>query len=89
MGFEITDHVYAKHKRGGPEASYQLSEKDEAGATRYYLYSNQEGQWMIMADTDSSVRYLFGDGDVPAAWAGRAGYAYKRWDEIWAAYENA
>ena len=86
MAFEITDHIYAKHKKGGPEVLFQLSEKDEAGLTRYYLYSNEDGKWMIMQDTDTTVRYLFGEGSVPTAWTGRAGYTYKRWDEICAAY---
>ena len=84
--FTLSDTKYVRHKKGGQDAIYQLSDTDMAGATRYYLYIGNEGGWLIVSEEESAgitaYRYKVGWSDITAAWEARAGGGYVRWDQL-------
>jgi len=75
---QFTDYLFQYHKRGDHGVSYEISDKDETGTTKYYGYLSSDGAWIIMEwDTvTDQFRYAGGSELYAAAWTGRAGLTY-------------
>lgn len=65
-----------------PFATYQASDIDGAGATKYYGFVSRSGAWYIQEVTDTTIRYTKGTSGYVAAFTGRAGLTYDYYDEV-------
>lgn len=65
-----------------PLQIYQVSDIDDAGATKYYGFLDKDGNWYIMQKTTTAVRYFSGSGNYSTNWTGRAGLSYDYFSEI-------
>lgn len=75
---------------GDPLSGYQITEKDDTGATKYYGYAKPNGAWYILRETSAgSYRYARGQrtessGSIFSdAWADRANLTYGYIYEVW------
>jgi len=68
---------------GGPTLSaYNISDLDEAGATKYYGSIDASGNWYILQLTSTAARYAKGTSDYTTNWTGRAGLSYGYFDAV-------
>ena len=68
-------------------ADFKISDQADHGGDstkKYYGYVNREGEWYIMRRdlTANTYRYYKGGSNYAAGWAGREGYTYERYDEV-------
>lgn len=81
---EIADYTYKLHKRGSHISIFQIY-KQEVGATSYYQYENDEGQWYIMkavkAAAVTTYTYYFGGkgDDIDTGWTAKAAHTYTKY----------
>jgi hypothetical protein len=84
--FAISDVKYVRHKKGGEQSVYQLSDMDMSASVRYYFYVHNERGWLIMSEEESAgvtaYRYAVGWSDPDTAWTGRAGLSYAKWHDL-------
>jgi hypothetical protein len=81
MGIQLGDIDRTIHRVDGAKVNFQASDRDEANATRYYGFLNQEGGWFIMEVTATTYRYAANFKDYTTNWTGRAGLTYSYYNE--------
>lgn len=57
-------------------AKYKISDIDDSGATKYFGFTDKDGNWFIMELTTTQVRYARGDAGYTTSWAGRTELTY-------------
>ena len=64
---------------------YEISDLDTAGATKYYGFLDQYGNWYIIQATDTTFRYIRGDSQInpyPDNWTNRGSLSYDLFNNI-------
>ncbi len=82
--YEAIAHITGGLKRAqtisniDPLGTYQITDVDSAGATKYYGYTDRDENWYIMEEATSAgtYRYARGTGSYATNWTGRAGLTY-------------
>jgi hypothetical protein len=79
MGFQVDEPWHTTRSKDGrlkvlpsPSMPGYASDIDESGATSYYGFLDENGNWCIMEVTATSVRYAAGTSDYTTNWTGRA-----------------
>lgn len=57
-------------------AKYKISDIDDSGTTKYFGFTDKDGNWFIMSLTTTDVRYIKGASGYTTNWAARAGLTY-------------
>ncbi len=60
----------------GQFPEYNISDIDDAAATKYYGYVDNKGRWYILQLTSTAARYTKGESDYTTNWTGRTGLTY-------------
>jgi hypothetical protein len=55
---------------------YKITDIDDAGSTKYFGFTDKDGNWFIMSLTTTQARYIAGTSAYTTAWTGRAGLSY-------------
>jgi hypothetical protein len=83
---QIADFNFTFHGKGDEKAIFMASDIDEASSTKYYGFLTNDGRWMIMQTTATTVRYCLGQSGyktaTTGAWASRAGLTYSYFNEV-------
>ncbi len=83
---QIQDFNFTYHGKGNEIAQFMASDLDEVASTKYYGFLSSDGRWMIMEKTDTTVRYVLGQGNYKTAtsggWARRAAHTYSYFNEV-------
>jgi hypothetical protein len=75
MGAETED--YAKTFAAEDlTAKYKINDIDDSGTTKYFGFTDKDGNWFIMQLTPTQVRYIKGASAYTASWTGRTGLTY-------------
>lgn len=57
-------------------AKYKISDIDDSAATKYFGFTDLDGNWFIMSLTATEARYIKGAAGYTVSWAGRTGLTY-------------
>ena len=55
---------------------YKISDIDDSGTTKYFGFTDKDGNWFIMSLTATEARYVKGTSGYTTNWTGRAGLTY-------------
>ena len=57
-------------------SKYKISDIDDSGDTKYFGFTDKDGNWFIMSLTATEARYAQGAFGYTTSWTGRAGLTY-------------
>jgi len=57
-------------------SKYKISDIDDSGSTKYFGFTDLDGNWFIMSLTTTEARYVRGASGYTVSWAGRTGLTY-------------
>lgn len=86
--YEAISHIVGGMKRPqtianiDPLGTFQISDEDSGGTTKYYGFVDQDERWYILKTTATAYRYAVGNGGYEAAWTARADQTYKYFHEV-------
>ena len=55
---------------------YKITDIDDAGSTKYFGFTDKDGNWFIMSLTATEARYIKGASAYTTSWTGRAALVY-------------
>lgn len=59
-----------------PLAKYKIADTDDASATKYYGFTDIDGNWYILKESSSTYRYSTGTANYATNWTNRASLTY-------------
>ena len=57
-------------------AKYKITDIDDSGSTKYFGFTDKDGNWFIMQLTATAARYCAGSSGYTTSWTGCAGLTY-------------
>lgn len=57
-------------------AKYKITDIDDSGSTKYFGFTDNDGNWFVMQLTSTAVRYVKGASGYTTSWTGRADLTY-------------
>ena len=57
-------------------AKFKIADIDDAGTTKYFGFTDQDGAWFILRLTATQARYAHGTTSYQTAWSTRVDLAY-------------
>ena len=59
-----------------PTFKYKVTDLDTSETTKYFGYTDKDGNWYIMQLTSTTGRYIKGSSGYTTSWTGRTGLSY-------------
>ena len=57
-------------------SKYKITDIDDSGTTKYFGFTDKDGNWFIMSLTTTEARYIKGTSGYTTNWTGRTGLTY-------------
>lgn len=67
---------YQKSTTEDLTAKYKITDIDDSGSTKYFGFTDKDGNWFIMSLTTTQARYVTGTSEYLTGWTSRAGLSY-------------
>jgi hypothetical protein len=57
-------------------SKYKITDIDDSGTTKYFGFTDKDGNWFILQLTTTEARYIKGTSGYTTSWTGRAAFTY-------------